>query len=105
MRRMRKPKPIRTAMLSPLRLDPGVTDQSEGCGEYDALALFAYVRSAVLINQPPHVTTTYLIVRTTGPEEEGVYMRIGRMELTEELDMSGGLEYIPEGVQRDVTLV
>ncbi|EMD59792.1 hypothetical protein COCSADRAFT_101130 [Bipolaris sorokiniana ND90Pr] len=105
MRRMRKPKPLRTAMHSRLRLDPGVTDEGGECGEYDTFALFAYVRSAVLINLPPTITTAYLVVQAIGPEEEGLYRRIGEHALTEDFDMDGSPDYVPEGVQREITLV
>lgn len=105
MRRMRRPKPLRHGIRSPLRLDPGLDDQSGGSGEYDTLALFAYGLSAGLKNQLPVVTTVYLIVRATEGEEKSTYMRIGSMKLTEDFDMGRGLAYIPEGVQRDITLI
>ncbi|KAJ6192882.1 heterokaryon incompatibility protein-domain-containing protein [Bipolaris maydis] len=105
MRRMRKPKPLRAAVYSRLRLDPGVTDEGGEAGEYDTFALFAYVRSAVLINLPPTITTAYLVVQAIGPEEEGLYRRIGEHALTVDFDMDGSPDYVPEGVQRDITLV
>ncbi|EUC47822.1 hypothetical protein COCMIDRAFT_89228 [Bipolaris oryzae ATCC 44560] len=105
MRRMRKPKPYRTAMDSRLRLDPGVTDEGGECGEYDTFALFAYVRSAALINLPPTITTALLVVQAIGPEEEGFYRRIGEHELNGDFDMDGSPDYVPEGVQRDITLI
>ncbi|EOA91479.1 uncharacterized protein SETTUDRAFT_86814 [Exserohilum turcica Et28A] len=105
MRRMLRPKPVRSAVRSPLRLDPGIPDDGGGSREYDTFALFAYVLSPVLINQPPFITTTYLILQATEPEDRGQYMRIGKMVLTEEFHMGGEPEYVPEGVQRDITLV
>ncbi|KAF5845956.1 hypothetical protein GGP41_008434 [Bipolaris sorokiniana] len=105
MRRMRKPKPLRTAMYSRLRLDPGVIDEGGECGEYDTFALFAYVRSPVLINLPPTITTAYLVVQAIGPDEKGLYRRIGEHALTEDFDMDSSPDYVPEGVQRDITLV
>lgn len=105
MRRMRKPKPYRTAVDSRLRLDPGVTDEGGECGEYDTFALFAYVRSAALINLPPTITTAYLVVQAIGPGEESIYRRIGEHETNGNFDMDGSPDYVPEGVQRDITLV
>ena len=100
-----RPKPVRDGVRSPLHLDPGVAEPSDGSGEYDALALFAYVQSATLKNHPPYVTTTYLIIRRTDSEDENEYVRIGRMQLTEPFEMDLRHEYLPEGVQRDITLV
>jgi len=103
--RRQLPKPVRDGVRSPLHLDPGVAEPSEENAEYDALALFAYVQSATLKNQPPYLTTTYLIVRGTNPEAKDEYMRIGRMQLTEPFKMSLRHEYLPEGTPRDITLV
>ncbi|RAR12860.1 Het-C-domain-containing protein [Stemphylium lycopersici] len=86
MRRMVAPKPLRAGIRSPLHLDPGVADPSGGSREYDTVALVAYVRSAVLTNQPPHITTVYLVLQEIEPGKKGLYMRAGRMELTEEFD-------------------
>jgi hypothetical protein len=107
MRRMRKPKPVRTARFSPLRLDPGIIDENGGNGEYETFALFSYGLRAALTNQPPVVTTVYLILQAVGAEDANTYIRIGTMQLTKDFDMGGGLEYmyLPEGVQRDITLV
>lgn len=105
MRRMLRPKPVRSGVHSPLYLDPGIPDDGGGSREYDTFALFAYVLSPVLINQPPFITTTYLILQAIEPEDRGQYMRIGKMVLTEEFHMGGEPKYVPEGVQRDITLV
>ncbi|CAA9967116.1 hypothetical protein PTMSG1_10475 [Pyrenophora teres f. maculata] len=100
-----RPKPVRAGTRSPLHLDPGVAEPSDGSGEYDALALFAQVQSATLKNHPPYVTTTYLIIKPMSSENENEWMRIGRMQLTEPFDMGLRHEYLPEGTQRDITLV
>ena len=103
MHRRPRPKPVRDGIRSPLHLDPGVAEPSDG--EYDALALFAYVQAATLKNHPPYVTTTYLIVRPMGLKDGNEYMRIGRMQLTEPFNMDLRHGYLPEGIQRDITLV
>ncbi|KAI1586410.1 hypothetical protein PtrEW7m1_001701 [Pyrenophora tritici-repentis] len=100
-----RPKPIRDGVRSPLHLDPGVAEAGDGRGEYDALALFAYVQSATLKNQPPYITMTYLIVKATDSGNKDEYMRIGRMQLTEPFNMNLRHEYLPEGIQRDIILV
>jgi len=100
-----RPKPVRDGVRSPLHLDPGVAESSEANTEYDALALFAYVQSAALTNQPPFLTTVYLIIKSTNSEDKDEYMRIGRMQLTEPFKMSLRHRYLPEGIQRDITLI
>ncbi|KAI1508542.1 hypothetical protein Ptr86124_012494 [Pyrenophora tritici-repentis] len=105
MHRRPRPKPIRDGVRSPLHLDPGVAEAGDGRGEYDALALFAYVQSATLKNQPPYITMTYLIVKATDSGNKDEYMRIGRMQLTEPFNMNLRHEYLPEGIQRDIILV
>ena len=100
-----RPKPVRDGVRSPLHLDPGVAEPGEANAEYDALALFAYVQSAALTNQPPFLTTVYLVIKPTNSEYEDEYMRIGRMQLTEPFNMSLRHMYLPEGIQRDITLV
>ncbi|KAI0605974.1 HET domain-containing protein pin-c1 [Pyrenophora tritici-repentis] len=80
-------------------------NEGDGRGEYDALALFAYVQSATLKNQPPYITMTYLIVKATDSGNKDEYMRIGRMQLTEPFNMNLRHEYLPEGIQRDIILV
>ncbi|KAF7568992.1 HET domain protein [Pyrenophora tritici-repentis] len=104
--RMPRPKPVRAGVISPLHLDPGIPEEE---GEYDTLALAAYVRSAALIHQSPFITTTYLVVKRTelyyqgGNQDE--YMRIGRMELTESYNMNTHHVYQPRGVWKDIILV
>lgn len=105
MRRMRKPKPVRTAMYSPLCLDPGVSDERGENGEYDTIALFAYGLRPGLTNQSPVVTTVYLVVEAIGEKHASTYMRIGSMRLTEDFDLYSGRVYRPEGVAMDITLV
>ncbi|EMD87073.1 hypothetical protein COCC4DRAFT_198535 [Bipolaris maydis ATCC 48331] len=105
MRRMRKPKPVRTAMYSPLCLDPGMSDERGENGEYDTIALFAYGLRPGLTNQSPVVTTVYLVVKAVEEKNAGTYMRIGSMRLTVDFDLYSGREYRPEGVEMDITLV
>ncbi|KAI1668087.1 Heterokaryon incompatibility protein [Pyrenophora tritici-repentis] len=105
MHRRPRPKPVRAGIRSPLHLDPGVTEPSDRIEQYEALALFAYVQSATLKNQPPYITTTYLIVKATGLEDKDEYMRIGRMQLTEPFNMDLRHTYLPEGTRRDIVLV
>ncbi|CAE7220483.1 HET domain containing protein pin-c1 [Pyrenophora teres f. teres] len=105
MHRRPRPKPIRHGVRSPLHLDPGVAEPGDGREEYDALALFAYVQSATLKNQPPYITTTYLIVKATDSGDKEEYMRIGRMQLTEPFNMDLRHKYLPEGTRRDIMLV
>ncbi|KAE8823051.1 hypothetical protein PTNB73_10368 [Pyrenophora teres f. teres] len=104
--RMPRPKPVRDGAISPLHLDPGIPEED---GEYDTLALAAYVRSAALIHQPPFITTTYLIIKRMehGCHEgnQDGYMRIGRMELTESYNMNTNHVYQPRGVWKDIILV
>ncbi|KAA8612762.1 HET domain containing protein pin-c1 [Pyrenophora tritici-repentis] len=105
MHRRPRPKPLRTGIRSPLHLDPGVAEPGDESGVYNALALFAQVQSATLRNHPPYVTTTYLIIKPTSSENKNEYMRIGRMQLTEPFNMDLRHKYLPEGIQRDITLV
>ncbi|KAF7446718.1 HET domain-containing protein pin-c1 [Pyrenophora tritici-repentis] len=100
-----RPKPVRHGVLSPLHLDPGVPEQTDANAEYSALALFTYVQSAALTNQPPFATTVYLIIQATNLEDDDEYMRIGRMQLTEPFEMNRRHGYLPEGVERVITLV
>ncbi|KAE8834233.1 hypothetical protein HRS9122_08313 [Pyrenophora teres f. teres] len=97
--------PFRHGILSPLHLDPGVPEQTDANAEYSAFALFTYVQSAALTNQPPFATTVYLIIQATNSEDDDEYMRIGRMQLTEPFEMNCRHGYLPEGVQRVITLV
>ncbi|EFQ93916.1 hypothetical protein PTT_08558 [Pyrenophora teres f. teres 0-1] len=105
MHRRPRPKPVRHGILSPLHLDPGVPEQTDANAEYSAFALFTYVQSAALTNQPPFATTVYLIIQATNSEDDDEYMRIGRMQLTEPFEMNCRHGYLPEGVQRVITLV
>jgi len=104
--RMPRPKPVRDGVISPLHLDPGISEEN---GEYDTLALAAYVRSAALINQPPFITTTYLVIKrmelNNHEGNQDKYMRIGRMELTESYQMNAVHVYPHKGVWREITLV
>ncbi|RMZ67328.1 nima-interacting [Pyrenophora seminiperda CCB06] len=100
-----RPKPVRTAVCSPLRLDPGIAKPSDANQEYDALALCAWVQNAFGMEQPHCITTVYLIIKATDSENKDEYMRIGRMELTVPFNMSLRHEYQPEGIQRDITLI
>ena len=63
------------------------------------------MQSAALTNQPPFLTTVYLIIKATKSEDEGEYMRIGKMQLTEPFNMNLRDDYLPEGTQKDITLV
>jgi hypothetical protein len=104
--RMPRPQSARRWLdHSPLHLDPGVLAPPEGSGEYDTLALIAYVRNAALTTQPPVITTSYLVIRATDPRCRDEYMRVGSMMLTEVFEVPGGQLHVPRGVQRDITLV
>jgi hypothetical protein len=63
------------------------------------------VHSAALVNLPSYQTTVYLAIEATGLEEEDIYVRVGRMNLTEEVVLGGGDVYRPKGAMRDITLV
>ena len=103
--RIPRPEPVRRwADSSPLHLDPGVLDLSEASGQYDTLALVAYVHSSGLTNQPPVVTTSYLVIEPIGSRGKDEYRRIGHMMLSEDFKLPDGQSYTPKGVLRDITL-
>lgn len=103
---MSRPEPVRRwADSSPLQLDPGVLGLSEASGQYDTLALVAYVRNPGLTNQPPVVTTSYLVIESIKSRGKDEYMRIGNMMLSEDFEVPDGQSYTPKGVLRDITLV
>jgi hypothetical protein len=105
LRRMPPPPPVGNAFRRPLQLDPGVSALTQQKKEYELLALVGYVHSADLVTLPPYQTTVYLVVEATGSEDKDEYVRVGRMNLTEDVQLGERDMYRPKGVLRDITLV
>lgn len=100
--RQPRPKLRHQGRMSVRMLDPDVPVSTTEAKDFETLALVAYVQKSTLIDNPPFVTTIYLVVE---PLEDGTYVRIGELNLWRSLSSSVDADGMPQGALKTIVLV
>lgn len=99
--RQLRPGPKRQGYRGLLLLDPGLPDSTKEKNHFDTLALVAYLFRSSLRDDPPFITTLYLLVEM---QADGRYTRIGTLDICRSVSSLDDSEVMPTGEWKDFIL-